>query len=108
MTTQPQFLTAEKAAEMLNIHPMTLKKMARAGEIAAGKIGRKWVFVDVDLIEYIRAQYKPATAAQIETCHSTSAKIHHITGSRSSRTEELYAAALGLTTEKRRKNCTTS
>lgn len=57
---QPQFLSAEKAAEMLNIHPMTLKKMARAGEITAGKIGRKWVFLDVDLIEYIRAPFKPA------------------------------------------------
>jgi len=32
MTMQLQFLSAEKAAEMLDIHPMTLKKKARSGE----------------------------------------------------------------------------
>jgi len=105
---QPQFLSAEKAAEMLDIHPMTLKKKARSGEIPAGKSGRKWVFLDVDLVEYIRAQYKAANAPEIEPCHSTSAKIRSTTGYRSSKTEEQYAAALGLQTARKRKNTTTS
>lgn len=108
MTMQPQFLSAEKAAEMLDIHPMTLKKKARSGEIPAGKSGRKWVFLDVDLVAYIRAQYKAANAAEIEPCHSINAKTLRITGSRSSKTEEQYAAALGLTTERKRKNSTIS
>ena len=108
MTMQPQFLSAEKAAEMLDIHPMTLKKKARSGEIPAGKSGRKWVFLDVDLVEYIRAQYKTETAPEIELCHSTSAKIRNTIGSRSSKTEEQYAAVLGLQTVRKRKNTTIS
>ena len=60
MTMQPQFLSADKAAEMLDINPHDAEKKARSGEIPAGKSGRKWVFLDVDLIEYIRAPFKPA------------------------------------------------
>lgn len=108
MTMQPQFLSAEKAAEMLNIHPMTLKKKARSGEIPAGKSGRKWVFLDVDLVAYIRAQYKAANAAEIEPCHSINAKTRHITGSRSSKTEEQYQEALGLPTARKPRNSTIS
>ena len=32
---QTQFLSAEKATKMLDIHPMTLKKKSRSGEIPA-------------------------------------------------------------------------
>jgi hypothetical protein len=50
-------LNLKEAAELLHIHPITLQKRAAAGEIPGSKIGRAWVFVDVDLIDYIRSQY---------------------------------------------------
>ncbi|HXM80519.1 MAG TPA: tyrosine-type recombinase/integrase [Burkholderiales bacterium] len=50
-------LSLQQAAALLNIHPVTLQDKARAGEIpGAAKIGRAWVFIRVDLIEYIRSK----------------------------------------------------
>lgn len=105
----PRFMNPKQAAEMLGIHPMTLKAKARSGEIPAGKSGRKWVFLDVDLIEYIRAQYKSnETTDDFTSCHSTKGKIRNSGGSRSTTTEEQYTKALGLTTNSKLKNTTTN
>ena len=49
------------AAELLRVHPVTLREKARRGEVPGAKIGKCWVFVDVDLIDYIRAQYPTST-----------------------------------------------
>ena len=53
-----QTLTLQEAARLLKIHPVTLLDKARGGEVPAAKIGKCWVFVDVDLIDYIRSQYR--------------------------------------------------
>lgn len=34
--------------------------MAASGDIPGAKVGRAWVFVDVDLIDWLRQQYGPA------------------------------------------------
>ena len=79
---------------------MTLQEKARAGEIPGAKIGKCWVFVDVDLIEHIRSQYPrrvlQSERKELEPCHSTNATTHRIGGSRSATAEEQYSAALGL------------
>ncbi len=51
-------LNLQEAAAFLKIHPVTLGEKARLGIIPGTKIGKCWVFVDVDLIAYIRSQYK--------------------------------------------------
>jgi excisionase family DNA binding protein len=39
-------ITADRAAELLKLHPKTVKKLAQAGELPGMKIGRVWwVFV---------------------------------------------------------------
>ena len=43
------FLTTEEGASYLRIHPRTLARMARLGEIPAFQIGRHWRFRRVDL-----------------------------------------------------------
>lgn len=43
---------------MLECSAKTLMRRARAGIVPGTKIGRKWVFVTVDLIEHIRQNYK--------------------------------------------------
>jgi excisionase family DNA binding protein len=45
--TQPSFeqvLSSEEAAALLNIHPKTLQRLARIGEIPGFRIGKLWGF----------------------------------------------------------------
>jgi hypothetical protein len=91
------------AANLLHIHPVTLREKARRGEIPGAKIGKSWVFVELDLIEYIRAQY-PLRVMQGDRqenvlCHSTNAKTRPSGGSKSATTDMQYKAVLGLKTE---------
>ncbi|HWZ74211.1 MAG TPA: helix-turn-helix domain-containing protein [Casimicrobiaceae bacterium] len=104
-------LDLQAAAAFLHIHPVTLQEKARAGEIPGAKIGKCWVFVDVDLVEHIRAQYPRRvlqSEKELEPCHSTNAGIHRIGGSRSATAEQQYSAALGLKTNLRPGSTTTS
>ena len=39
-----QLIDSDEAAALLKIHPKTLQKMARHGEIAAVQIGKLWRF----------------------------------------------------------------
>ncbi len=79
-------LNLQEAAQFLKIHPVTLGEKARTGEIPGTKIGKCWVFVDVDLIDYIRAQYKrrdlQGEKVEVLQCHSSNVKIHHSGGSK--------------------------
>jgi hypothetical protein len=105
-------LDLQAAAAFLHIHPVTLQEKARAGEIPGAKIGKCWVFVDVDLIEHIRSQYArrvlQSERKELEPCHSTNAPIHRIGGSRSATAEQQYSAALGLKTKLKPGSTTTS
>src|SRR5207237_6920542 len=42
--TFEQLLDSDEAASLLKIHPKTLQKMARNGEIAGVQVGRLWRF----------------------------------------------------------------
>ena len=106
-------LTLQEAADFLKIHPVTLLDKANAGEVPGAKIGKRWVFVRIDLIDCIRSQYK-RRALQGESmeetlCHSSNAKTHQIGGSKSRHTtDEQYSKALGLLTSEKRRSTTTN
>lgn len=95
-------LDLHAAAELLRLHPVTLREKARLGQIPGAKIGKGWVFVDVDLIEHIRSQYQPRVMQgdrqEKFLCHSTNAKTRLSGGSNSGTTDGRYKKALGLTT----------
>ncbi len=95
-------LTLQEAADFLHIHPVTLANKARLGKIPAAKPGKCWVFVDVDLVEYLRAQYKPRVMQgeheEVNACHSIDVKTRPSGGSRFTITEKSYKEALGLPT----------
>ena len=99
-------LTLQEVAEFLKIHPVTLGLKARSGEIPGSKIGKSWVFVDVDLIEYIRAQYKwqdlQGEQVEVSQCHSSKVKIYLTGGSRLPTTAEQYKKVLELPTKSKR------
>jgi excisionase family DNA binding protein len=45
-------MDAERAAEILDIHPKTVKRLAAAGVIPGMKIGRVWRFRESELDAY--------------------------------------------------------
>ena len=105
-----QTLTLQQAAAFLKLHPVTLQTKAKAGEIPGCKIGRRWVFIEVDLIEYIRAQYQRRLLqgdGKETLCHSTNDKTRPAGGLRSPSVDEQYNAVLGLTTKSKPRNTMT-
>jgi len=64
-----QTLDLEAASSFLFASPSTVLELIAAGELPAAKVGRKWVFVDVDLVEYIRSQYS-AKQSKAKSCRS--------------------------------------
>ena len=51
-------LTVDEACALLKIHRDTLYQRAKAGLIPGAKIGKSWVFIEEDLINFIRGKYK--------------------------------------------------
>ena len=49
-----QLLDSKEAAALLKIHPNTLKKLARSGEISAIQIGKLWRFRASALDEWVK------------------------------------------------------
>jgi hypothetical protein len=107
----PETLNLEEAADFLKIHTVTLSIKAASGQIQGAKIGKRWVFLKIDLIMHIRSQYQ-LRAVQGEKkellCHSTNAKILQHGGLKSQLVEEQYKAALGQATKSKPRNTTTS
>lgn len=97
-------MNLQEAATFLKIHPVTLCSKAAQGIIPGARVGKRWVFVKVDLIDHIRSQY-PLQALQGVTMeksswHSTKEKIHKIGGSKSQqKMDDAYSKALGLLTK---------
>lgn len=56
-----------EAADFLHCSDDTIRELVASGELPGAKVGRKWVFVDVDLVEWLRTQY----ARGVKTCPST-------------------------------------
>ncbi len=49
---------AQQAAKFLGINKEVLRQRTAKGEIPGAKVGRSWVYVNIDLIDYIRASYR--------------------------------------------------
>jgi len=104
-------MNIKEAAAFLKVHPVTLSMKASAGEIQGAKIGKCWVFLEVDLIEHIRSKYamRALQSERKETlCHSTNAKTLQHGGLKSPLLVEQYNEVLGLKTKTKPKNSTTS
>ena len=93
-------LNLAQAAAFLHVHEQTLLKLARGGKVPAAKVGRAWVFIDVDLLAYIRGKYRPQVVQGDPigdlSCRSTNEKTHKSTGSKYRSVDRLYKEALGL------------
>lgn len=52
------------AAALMGLHPDTLAKRARAGEVPGAKLGRGWIFRREDILGILDAQIAAQTAAR--------------------------------------------
>lgn len=50
-------MNLEEAANFLKLHPEELRRRAKAGKVPAAKIGKCWVFLQDDIVEFMRSQY---------------------------------------------------
>jgi excisionase family DNA binding protein len=106
-------LTLDQAAEFLHIHPITLLRMAQSGQVPAVKPGKRWVFIDLDLADWLRAQYSARASEgglrkeRKKICHSSDAKTPLFGGLISPSTGNAYSALLAQTTSSKRKKSTT-
>ena len=96
-------LTLEEAALFLHLHPVTLQRLAKRGDVPAAKLGRRWIFLEIDLVACLRAQYSSRVMQgaheEVTLCRSTNAKILPSTGVKFSARGESYKEALGLPTK---------
>ena len=97
-------LNALEAAQFLKIHIQTLYQLIKSRAIPAARIGRGWVFLESDLISFIKSRYE-TNQLQFQMrdgsnqCHFSSVKIRQTTGSRSSLlTADAYKKVLALQT----------
>jgi len=89
-----------EAAALLRIHKDTLYTKATAGVIPGVKIGRAWVFVEEDLLTYLREQ----STRKVETpCLYTSKRAVKTGGPKSPTTDGKYGALLAQMLAERRK-----
>src|ERR1700686_4304774 len=56
-----RFLDSREAAALLQIHPKTLQRLARKGEIRAMRIGKLWRFRTSDLDAWVHLRLKLAS-----------------------------------------------
>jgi len=60
-------LSAPEAAAILGISPLTLRDWARQGRIGSLKVGRRVLFTQDDLAEFLTASRRPARRVAAET-----------------------------------------
>lgn len=48
------YLTVEEMAKWLRVHPATIQRAAKIGQIPGRKIGRAWRFHKGEILEYIK------------------------------------------------------
>ena len=59
-------LNLEEAAELLKVHIETLGRLAKTGQLPGAKIGRAWVFLEEDLVDYLREQIQKQQTKRLE------------------------------------------
>lgn len=86
-------LDLKEAAHFLKMHPEEVRRRVKCGPLPGAKPGKVWIFIEDDLVAYVRARYaSPRQALQVTPtkeqaiCHSTNAEVRG--GSTSPRHQE--------------------
>jgi excisionase family DNA binding protein len=62
----PVMLTISEVAEYLKLHELTVRRLAREGELPAFKVGRQWRIQRAKLQEWIDARSGQGAAEEIQ------------------------------------------
>ena len=105
-------LNLKEAAAFLHVSPAALRQKACSGQIHGAKPGKRWVFLEEDLVAFLRSLYpQPRQAPQsgckeVTLCHSTNAATRGGFASQPP-TESRYADLLGLPVARKRRSSMT-
>jgi hypothetical protein len=104
-------LDLKQAATFLRMHPEEVRRRARMGLLPGAKAGKRWVFIEDDLVSYLRSHYASQRQALVgdrsTSCQSTNAEVCGGFAS-PQRAASLLDALLKQRTSKPRGNSTTS
>ena len=53
-----------QAAEFLGAHKETVRRLVATGKIPGVKVGKGWIFIEQDLVIYIRSKYAGGVTSQ--------------------------------------------
>jgi excisionase family DNA binding protein len=95
--TATQTLTLEQAADLLKASREKVRCMAKQGIVPASRPARRWVFIESDLIDWLRAQQEQVPCSTKETETAGGVASEH-------RTAQRYAAALAPATGRKPRN----
>jgi len=105
MVNEVRTLGLQQAAELLKMHPETLRQRVLSGEIPSAKPGRSWIFIEADLAEWLRSQYSSARQVAQEggkLCPSINEVTRPIGGSKFPlQVAKQCREALGLPTDRK-------
>jgi excisionase family DNA binding protein len=51
-----EILTTREAADFLKVSPLTLRRRIHADSLPAHRMGRKWIFIKSELLDWLRSQ----------------------------------------------------
>jgi len=97
-----QTLDLAEAADFLKMNPEVLRRKAKLNQVPGRKAGKRWVFLDTHLAEWLKEAYSnPGRELRVvdkeKKCQSTNAvKIKRGTFNSPQKTEDEYNKALGL------------
>lgn len=57
-------LDLEAAAALVGLHAETMRRRAKSGQIPGAKPGKEWIFIEADLLDWLRTQYRGQAAPQ--------------------------------------------
>src|SRR6185436_3956716 len=69
-------LDLNAAADFLHMSPAVLRQKARKGAVRAAKPGKCWVFLEDDLVAYLRSLYSCHGQAPSSGCESEDSTCH--------------------------------
>jgi excisionase family DNA binding protein len=65
MSTTGPTVDITQAAELMKVHPKTVLDKINSGELAAGKVGRAYVFMTKDVLALIEREIMAQTAVRM-------------------------------------------
>ncbi len=83
MTATSPTMGLDEAADTLKIHPHSLEKLIRAGDIPAGKAGRAYLLMTRDVVAYAEKIVLTQTAERLSKITKAPATSRRRAGSRS-------------------------